>query len=299
MVNKLKRFFKLVEELFKEFGQSDPMIYAGSIAFFTIFGMPAILVLIIMTSGNLFGEEAITGELSKQVELLIGPDGAEQIEKIVENAKTSESGMLATVISLVTLFIAATTVFTILQTALNKIWHVKPQPKKQWLKLLTDRAQSFAIVIILGFLLAVSLALDTFISAFSGFIEERLFGLSIYVVWTINALLSFALVAFIFALVFKILPDAKIRWKDVWVGTVITALLFVGGKFLIGFLIGNTSVTSTYGAAGSVIVILLWVYFSTIILLLGAEITQVYAREVGKTIRPADHAIKTTETKKT
>lgn len=278
--------------MFSEFGESDPIIYAGAIAFFTIFAMPAILVLIIMTSGNIFGEEAITGELSNQVENMIGQKGADQVENIVENARRSESGFLATIISIITLIIAATTVFTILQTALNKIWHVKPNPKKEWQKMLKDRAVSFAIVISLGFLLAVTLALDTFISAFADFIENRLLGLSIYVVWLINFALSFGLLTLIFAAIFKILPDAKIRWKDVWVGAIITALLFVAGKFLISFFIGNSAITTSYGAAGSVIVILLWVYFSTIIVLLGAEITQVYAREAGQNIEPAGHAVR-------
>ncbi len=292
MKQKLKHFFKVVKNMFSEFGESDPIIYSGAIAFFTIFAMPAILVLIIMTSGNIFGEEAITGELSNQVNNLIGQKGAEQVENIVENARRSESGFLATIISIVTLFIAATTVFTILQTALNKIWRVKPNPKKEWLKMLKDRAVSFAIVISFGFLLAVSLTLDTLISAFASFIEDRLLGLSIYVVWLINFAISFGLLSLIFAAIFKILPDANIRWKDVWVGAIITALLFVGGKFLIGFLIGNSAITTSYGAAGSVIVILLWVYFSTIIVLLGAEITQVYAREAGQRIEPSGHAVR-------
>ena len=292
MKQKLKHFFKVVKNMFSEFGDSDPIIYAGAIAFFTIFAMPAILVLIIMTSGNIFGEEAITGELSNQVQSLIGPDGAEQVENIVENARQSESGFLATIISIVTLFVAATTVFSMLQKALNKIWQVKPNPKKEWLKMLKDRAVSFAIVISFGFLLAVTLTLDTFISAFAGFIEDKLLGLSIYLVWLINFAFSFGLLSLIFAAIFKILPDANIRWRDVWVGAIITALLFVGGKFLIGFVIGNSAVTTSYGAAGSVIVILLWVYFSTIIVLLGAKITQVYAREAGQRIEPSGHAVR-------
>lgn len=293
MKRRLKYFVSVVKNLFKEFGDSDPMIYASSIAFFTIFALPAILVLIINTSGNLFGEEAITGELANQVESLIGQESAEQVQEIVKNATQSESGIIATIISIVTLFIAATTVFTLLQRALNKIWHVKPQPKKEWLKMLKDRVISFFIVIGLGLILAVSISFDTIIAAFSDLIKERVFGLSIYLVWIINFLLSFGLLSFVFAVIFKVLPDANVRWKDVWVGTVITTLLFIGAKFLIGMVIGNSTVTSAYGAAGSVIVILVWVYFSTMILLLGAAITQVYARELGKQIRPSGHAIRT------
>ena len=161
--------------------------------------------------------------------------------------------------------------------------------------MLKDRAVSFAIVLSMGFLLAVTLALDTFISAFTGFIEQNIFDLSISVLWIINFVISFALVSLVFGLIFKVLPDAKIRWRDVWVGAMITAALFVVGKFVIGAIIGNSRLTSTYGAAGSVIVILLWVYFSTIILLLGAAITQVYAREVGQQIRPSNNAIRIKE----
>ena len=293
MIRKIKYFLSVIKNLFREFGSSDPMIYASSIAFFTIFALPAILVLIINTSGNLFGEEAITGELASQVESLIGKESAEQVQKIVKNATQSESGIIATIISIVTLFIAATTVFTLLQRALNKIWHVKPKPKKEWLKMIKDRLISFFIVIGLGLILAVSISFDTIIAAFSDLINERVFGLSIYLVWIINFLLSFGLLSFVFAVIFKVLPDANVRWKDVWVGTVITTLLFIGAKFVIGMVIGNSTVTTAYGAAGSVIVILVWVYFSTMILLLGAAITQVYARELGKQIKPSGHAIRT------
>jgi membrane protein len=295
MKSRLSNFSHQVKITFKEFGSSDPIIYAGAIAFFTIFALPAILVLIIMTSGNIFGQEAITGELSNQVRSLIGPDGATEIEKIVKNASQAKSGFLVTIISIVALFIAATTVFSILQTSLNKIWHVKPKPKRKLLKLLKDRAVSFAIVISMGFLLAVSLALDTFISAFTGFIEQNIFHLSISILWIINFIISFTLLTLVFGLIFKVLPDAQIRWRDVWVGAMLTSALFVAGKFLIGVIIGNSSLTTTYGAAGSVVVILLWVYFSTIILLLGAEITQVYAREVGHHIRPSDNAVRVKE----
>jgi membrane protein len=293
MINRLKYFFSVLKKLFKEFGDSNPMIYASSIAFFTIFALPAILVLIINTSGNLFGEEAITGELANKVGSLIGQESAEQVQKIVKNATQSESGIIATIISIVTLFIAATTVFTLLQRALNQIWHVKPQPKKEWLKMIMDRVISFVIVLGLGLILAISISFDAVIAAFSDLIDERVFGLSLYLIWIINFLLSFGLLSFVFAIIFKVLPDANVRWKDVWVGTVITTLLFIGGKFLIGMIIGNSTITTAYGAAGSVIVILVWVYFSTMILLLGAEITQVYAREIGKQIRPSGHAIRT------
>lgn len=293
MKQKFKYLFKVLKNLVKEFGESDPMIYASSIAFFTIFALPAILVLIINTSGNIFGQEATTGELANQVESVIGPESAEQIQNIIKNATQNQSGVLATIISIVTLFIAATTIFTLMQRALNKIWHVKPKPKKEWLKMIKDRLTSFIIVIGLGVLLAISTTLDTLISAFSDLIKERIFGLSIYVVWGINFILSFGLLALVFAVIFKVLPDARIRWKDVWVGSVITSFLFVIGKIVIGQIIGNSTVTTAYGAAGSVIIILVWVYFSTIILLLGAEITQVYAREAGKQISPSGHAVRT------
>lgn len=293
MKRRFKFFLGLMKSLFKEFGSSDPMIYASSIAFFTIFALPAILVLIINTSGNLFGEEAITGELARQVGSLIGQKSAEQIQEIIKNASRNSSGIIATIISIITLLISSTTIFTLLQRALNKIWHVKPKPKKEWLKMLKDRLISFIIVIGMGLILAISTSLDTIIAIFSDLIRDKIFGLSIYVVWFMNFLLSFGLLSLVFAVIFKVLPDAKIRWKDVWAGSVITALLFVGGKFLIGLVIGNSTVTTVYGAAGSVIVILVWVYFSTIILLFGAEITQVYAREIGKQIRPSGHAIHT------
>jgi membrane protein len=293
MIEKIKHFSGILKNLFKEFGSSDPMIYASSIAFFTIFAMPAILVLIINTTGNLFGEEAITGELASHVEAMIGKESAVQVQNIVKNASLSQSGFIATIISIVTLIISSTTVFNLLQRAINKIWHVKPQPRREWLKILKDRGISFIIVIGLGALLAISLTFDTIIAAFSGFIAEIETGFSAGLVWLLNFILSFGLLTLVFAILFKVLPDANVRWKDVWVGSVITALLFAGSKFAIGLIIGNSTVTTAYGAAGSVIVILVWVYFSTIILLLGAEITQVYAREIGRQIKPSGHAIRT------
>lgn len=292
MKDKLTYFTGLLKNLFKEFGASDPMLYASSIAFFTIFALPAILVLIINTSGNLFGEEAITGELASHVESLIGKESAEQVQKIVKNATQNERGIISTIISIITLIISSTTVFTLLQRALNKIWHVKPKPKRAWLKILMDRGISFIIVIGLGVLLAISLILDTALTYFSDFIAESNIGLSTHLILIINFMLSFGLLSIIFAVIFKVLPDANIRWKDVWIGTIITTALFAGSKFVISMIIGNSTITSAYGAAGSVIVILVWVYFSTMVLLLGAEITQVYAREAGKQIKPSGRAIR-------
>lgn len=291
------RFFRNIIHFFKEtfngFGKGDPMVYSASIAFYTMLSLPGMIILIINSAGALFGQEAVSGELYAQIKGIIGPESAGTVQKIVENASTSEESLIATVISIVTLLISATTVLITLQKALNRTWGVKAQPKgKWWLKILLDRMFSLAMLVSLGLLLAVSLMLDTILSLLSDYLNQTLGEVSVYILWFINTALALGLATLVFALVFKILPDVKIRWQDIWVGALITTFLFVAGKFLIGIYLGNSDLATTYGAAGSFVIILFWVYYSSIIVLFGAQCTQVFAKLFGKQLEPSRYAVR-------
>lgn len=287
-----KGVWKLFKDTFSNFMGNDPMVYCAAIAFYTIFSLPAIILIMIAIAGAIFGKENVSGQLYHEINKAIGPESAETIQKIAENSSSDESSWISTLISIATLVFSATTVFVTLQTSLNKIWGMKPKPKAGFIKVVLNRVLSFAMVSGMGFLLAVSLFLDTLITLFSEWISESFESISIVVIYVIEKALSLGILLLVFALLFKTLPDAKIRWKDTWFGALITTILFIIGKFLIGLYIGNSSLGSTYGAAGSFVIILIWVYYSSAIVLFGAEVTQTFTRLFGDRIRPSSYAIK-------
>jgi membrane protein len=291
----MKKFFKTVwkvlKRVFKQYTKDDPVIYAAAIAFFTIFSLPSILIIIIYFAGIFLGEEAIRGEISDQIQDVIGPSSANQIENIIENARLSDSGVWTTVLSVAMLLFSATVIFNFIQKALNSIWKVKAKPKKGATKFLRDRFFSFLLVLVLGILLIASLLSDTILGFFQEFIND-VFSPATAVLMTIaNFTFSFIILVVIFGLVFKVLPDAYIRWKDAWVGATFTAVLFTIGKFIIGFVLSSSDITTTYAAAGSTIGILLWVFYSSIIFLIGGVFTQVYSEMIGKEIRPKKNSV--------
>lgn len=288
----LKRYWGIVREVFVRFIEGNPMLYAANIAFYTIFSLPAVLIIIIYIAGNFFAQEAVTGELYFQIRNMVGTESAQQIQKIIENASQSPTGFMATVISVITLLFSATTVFIAIQTGLNAIWGVKPNPKRGYVKLIVDRVLSFAMVISLGFLMMVFLVMDALVAVLQDYLIQVFSDVTFYVMRVVNFSISLLVITVIFALVFKFLPDAKIKWSDVRIGAFVTAVLFVLGKFLISFYIGQMDLDDTYGAAGSLVIFLVWVYYSSVIVLLGAEFTQVYAINRGRVIRPASNAIK-------
>lgn len=288
----MNKIWKLLKETFSNFMGNDPMIYSAAIAFYTIFSLPAIILIMITVAGIVFGQENVSGQLYNEISQAIGSESAQTIQKIVENAITEDSSWISTLISIATLLFSATTVFVTLQTSLNKVWGMKAKPKSGIIKLVLDRVLSFAMVSGLGFLLAVSLLLDTLISLFSDWINNSFESISAVLISGIEKALSFAILTLVFGMLFKTLPDAKIRWKDTWLGAAVTTLLFIIGKFLISIYIGNSSLSTTYGAAGSFVIILIWVYYSSVIVLFGAEITQSFTRLFGDKIKPNDYAIK-------
>lgn len=285
----VKSIFRLLKEAFTEWQQDKASILAAALAYYTVFSITPLLVIAISIAGAVFGQEAAQGEIVEQINQLVGQQGAEAIETALANADRPQVGSIASIISVVLLFVGASGVFAQLQQALNTVWNVKPKEGEGIWGFIRKRLLSFGMVLAIGFLLLVSLVLSAMLSGI-GKLELNLFpGLT--PIWQIvNFTLSFGSIALLFALIYKLLPDVKIRWKDVIVGAVITALLFTIGKFLIGLYLGRGSLGSAYGAAGSLIVFLAWVFYSAQILLFGAELTQVYARRYGRKIRPDSHA---------
>jgi membrane protein len=282
----------MLRKTVSNFIDDDSMSYASAIAFYTIFSLPAILIIALAIGGAFYERSIVEEELLSQVGRLIGKDSAKEISTILAHATFDRTSAFAKIIGVVTIIFSATTVFISLQNTLNKIWGIKPKPKRGLVKFLLNRLLSLAMVATIGFLLLVSLVIDAILVIFQGMLSKLLAGITLYVLNIVNIGVSLVLVTVIFGLLFKVLPDAKIKWRDVWVGAAITTFLFGLGKYLIGFYLGNSSFNSAYGAAGSLVIVLVWVYYSTVIFLFGAEFTSVYAEESGSKIEPYDTAVK-------
>src|SRR6218665_3003300 len=290
-----KRYFKdlwaITKKTFSAWNAADPFRQSAVIAYYAIFSIPALLVIIITCAGFVFGREAVQGEISQQIGSAIGHDTAEQVEDMIAKAGARKSSVLATIIGVVTLILGATCVFTQLQVSLNQIWEVKADDKKAWLRALRDRLFSFGLILSIGFLLLISLLVTTALEAFSGWIKVHLPDVMLFVFQLINFTVSFSVITVLFALMFKILPDAKIKWRDVWIGAMATTLLFILGKFGLGIYFGKAQPGSTYGAAGSVVLLMLWVSYSCMIVFFGAEFTKQFATHHGRHVVPARNAV--------
>jgi membrane protein len=282
----------VLKDTVRDFLEDDSFSYASSIAFSTIFSLPAILIIALAIGSTFYERNVVQDELINQVARLVGMDTAKEIENILLQAAFDSTGWWAKTVGIVTLFLSATTVFMSLQSSLNKIWGIKPKPARGWVKYIVNRLVSLAMVISFGFVLLVSLVIDTLLVVFQSMLTRIMEGVTLYLVTALNVVISLGFITVIFGLMFKVLPDAKIKWSHVWVGAVVTTLLFTIGKYLIGFYLGNSTFNSAYGAAGSLVIILLWVYYSTVIFLFGAELTSVYAKASGAAIQPYSNAVK-------
>lgn len=291
---KWRDIYNLIKDTFKEFNDDNALYFSASLSFFTIFSLPPIIIIVIAIAGTLLGKDHVSGEIYNQISTLSGPESARQIQEMVQQASQSQSSFFAKTLGVLTLIFASTGVFVAIQNALNVIWGVKPKPKINILKLIRDRILSFALIISISFLLLVSLIIHAGLVALLKFLDFEF--ATILMLQIINFVIPLAVITFLFAMIFKFLPDAKVHWKDVGIGAFVTALLFTGGKFLIGLYLGQSDVGSAYGAAGTIIIILTWIFCSSIILFWGAEFTQVYACKYGVKIEPADYAV-TIETK--
>jgi membrane protein len=283
----------LVKETFNEFLEDNVFRLSAALAYYALFSIGPLILLTMGSFGLVFGEERVSSQLKDQMVAYLGPEVSEGIQQMLVT-QNKKSSLTATIIGIVGLLIGATGVFGQLQDALNTIWEVKTKPGLGIMGFIRTRFLSLAMVFGIGFLLLVSLLLETFIAAFSdyiGFIME----IPKSTIYLANTGISFATVTVLFAMIFKFLPDVEVRWKDVWIGALGTAVLFALGKFLLGFYLGRESTSSAYGAAGSIVIVLLYFYYSSFILILGAEFTQVYARMMGTRIQPSAHAIRITE----
>ena len=274
----------------KAWVEADPFRQSAVVSYYAIFSIPALLVIMITCVGLAFGQEAVQGKISGQISGAIGEDAAKQIEEMIANAGSQKNSVIATIISVITLLLGATGVFSQLQASLNLIWEVKIVVKKKFLKTLKNRLFSFGLILSIGFLLLISLLLTTGLEAFGGWVKVHLPDFMLVIFKLLNFIISFGGVSVLFALMFKILPDAKIQWRDVWIGAIATSLLFILGKFALGFYFAKANPGSTYGASGSIILIMLWVSYSSMILFFGAEFTKQYAISNGREIEPAADA---------
>src|SRR5215203_1228916 len=280
--------WKLLTDTFTEWNEDKPFQLAAALSYYTLFSLAPLLIIAIAVAGLFFGRDATQHQIMSTMQGLVGPQGAEAIEGMIQNASTPSSGILATVVGVVTLLIGAGGVVGQLQDSLNTIWGVAPKPGLGFMGLVRARFLSLAMVLGLGFLLMVSLIVSTALTAVLQVVGGASAGES--VVWQgIELLVSFGFLTLLFALIYKILPDVHMAWKDVWIGAAITAALFTLGKFLIGLYVGQSGVSSAYGAAGSLIVVLVWVYYSALIVFFGAEFTQVYANTYGSGVTPDEH----------
>ena len=281
----------VLRDAFNGFLDDRCLKLSAALAYYTIFSLAPLLVLMIALAGIFLGEEAIQGQLFGQINGLVGNQAAKQIQDMIKSVGLAGKTNTALVIGIITLLVGATSLFVEIQDSINLIWRVKAKPKQGWLKLLKDRLLSSSLVVSLGFLLLVSLVINGIVVALSDGLTRFLPGLGVYLITALNFVISTAVVTVLFGVIFKVLPDAKIAWKDVRLGAFFTALLFMLGQFLIGLYIDKTATESTYGAAGSLIVLLTWIYYTAAILYFGAEFTLAYANQFGIKIEPADNAV--------
>ncbi|HET7238563.1 MAG TPA: YihY/virulence factor BrkB family protein [Terrimicrobiaceae bacterium] len=280
-----------MKEATSEWIEDGAMRLSSSLAYYAIFSLAPLLVIVISIAGLVFGEEAARGQIAQEISALAGIRAGEAIQATVQaSASEKTTSMLATIIGLVVLLFGASTVFAELKNALNTIWGVAVKPGRTFLTLVRDRFLSFSIVLAIGFLLLVSLVLSAVLAALGKYMTARL-PLPAAVWQAGDFLVSFGVISTLFAMIFKILPNVRIGWHDVRIGAVGTALLFTIGKFLIGLYLGTSSIASSFGAAGSVVIVLVWIYYSSCILFFGAEFTKVYARKFGSGVVPNSRAV--------
>jgi membrane protein len=286
-----KGIWEVIQNSFKGFGEHKVTKLSGSLAYYTVFSMAPLLVVVIALCGVFLEKEAAQGQIFSQLKGFLGTETAAQLQELIKKASIADKGIMASIIGGVTLLVGATTIFADIQDSINTIWGIKPKPKRGWLKLLINRFLSFSVIVSLGFLLLVSLLVSTVLDGFSAQLKVRYEDVSVVVFTILNTLVTLIVVSSIFGVIFKVLPDAKIRWKDIVSGAIVTAVLFMLGKLAISFYIGTSDVGSTYGAAGSLVILLLWAYYSSIILYFGAEFTKAYALKYGEEIHPAAYAV--------
>lgn len=285
------KFFGLLKSAFNEFSQDNAFKLSASLSYYTVFSLGPLLIIIISLSGLFFGRAAVEGRIYAQLKGLIGPEASLQVEDIIRNIQQTQHTVAGAIIGFAILLLGATGVFTEIQGSINYIWSLRTKPKKGWLKIIINRLLSFSLVVALSFLMMVSLTVNAAMDLLSDNLTRYFVHVTVDVFYIINIALILLIITCLFAVIFKVLPDARIRWKDAFAGALFTALLFLLGKALIGLYLGKSKIGLTYGASASVIIILSWVYYSSIILYFGAEFTKVYTMRYGSGINPNDSAV--------
>lgn len=292
-INKAGRTLK---ETFVEFIDDNAIKLSASLSYYTIFALPPLLIVIIALCGIFFGKEAVRGEIFGQINGFVGNEAAHQIQDIIKNVKLKNDNFFVATAGVATLLIGASGLFGEIQSSINYIWGLKAKPKRGFIKFVKNRIMSFSMIGVMGFLLLVCLLINTVMDMLNNRLIAYFPYVTVYFFYVLNIVLVFVIITALFTIIFKTLPDGKVATKDAIVGASSTAILFMLGKFIIGLYLGHSSISSTYGAAGSVILILLWVYYSAIILYMGAEFTKVYARHYGKKIIANDYAVRIDKT---
>lgn len=291
MKTHIQKVFTVLKNAFKDWLAKDPFHESTVIAYFAIFSLPGLLVVIITLAGYFFGREAVNNQVAAQFTSTMGAETANQIQDMIVQASKLKNSVFATIIGIVTILVGATGVFAEFQKSLNIIWEVKLDTTKSGIwKIVKVRLFSFGLIISIAFLLIVSLIISSLLSAFGNWLASHFSDSFLVVLQVVNFILSLIILAILFALMFKILPDAKIKWKHVWIGSFVTAFLFEIGKFALGLYFGKANPGTGYGAAGSIILILLWVTYSSMIVFLGAEFTHAYAKMFSGKVAPTEIA---------
>jgi membrane protein len=270
-------FWDVLKQAGRGFVKDKAPKLGASLAYYTIFSLGPMMIVILFLADLFWGRQAVEGRIYEQVRGLVGNKAALQIQEVIKNASVDGGSTLTTTVGFVTLLIGATTVFAEIQDSINSIWRLRAKSEKGLIKMFMSRLLSFSLVVSLGFLLLVSLLVNTLVESLMAQLQERFPQTAVVLFYLLNLLLTIGIIWFLFAIIFKVLPDAVIRWTDVAVGALFTTLLFLGGKFAITYYIGRSDIGSTYGTAGSLVVLLLWIYFSAIILYFGAEFTKAFA----------------------
>jgi membrane protein len=290
-----KKFFKnswgLLKDTFDSFLEDNAIKLSASLSYYTIFSLPPLSIIVLSITGFFFGKEAVRGQFFGQINGLVGNEAAIQIQDTIKNIELSDSNIFATIFGSIMLLIGASGVFVEIQSSINYIWGLKAKPDKGLFMFVKNRLMSFSMIAAVGFLLLVSLTVNTVMDILNARLVAYFPDLTLYVFYILNIVILFASTTLLFSIIFKTLPDGTMTRKDTFIGAAFTSFFFMLGKFAIGFYLGNSTVASIYGAAGSVIIILVWVYYSAIILYFGAEFTKIYSSRYGKKIIPNDYAV--------
>ncbi|WP_299397047.1 YihY/virulence factor BrkB family protein [uncultured Gelidibacter sp.] len=278
---KLKHLPSLFVSAFKAWNADDPWRLSAVVAYYAVLSLPGLIVILINVVGSIWGTEIVQGHLTNEITLVLGKEAAETVQVMIKETLDTEKNIISTLIGIASIIFGATGVFYQLQISLNKIWKIEDSGKFSFLRLLTDRARSFAFILVIGFLLLISFIVTAALGAFNGYIKQVFPDIVLYVAYFLDFIVSLSVVTTLFALMFKYMPDTKIRWKTVWIGAFVTAILFTLGKYLLGLYFGTANPGSTYGAAGTIVLILLWVSYSCLIFFFGAEFTRVFSLRYG------------------